>query len=509
MGPAAWTSSEIPSVGPIRLARAPAARGGWLPPYSIADFVSLLWRERFLMLVAFAAVFALGIGLASTQKKSFQAHSTLLVQLGQEYVYNPRVGDAGRGVSSSAGQIMQSELSILNSTAVKERAIEKIGLVEIYPEMKKAWAAANRVQRRTLFDSGVRAVQDGLKVGTTPETSVVQLSFTHKDPAMAARVLNTVIEEYLSYRKQILVGGDAQALNEQRRLFEERLGATDAQYQQFLSENGISDFETEKTSLAQIYGSLLTERYSIQAQLSEVQGRLGVTTRQSGQVQPEIGLYSDVDPTATNKLTQLRVERQDLLSRYRPESQPVREIDQKIAALESLVSQGGATGVSARRIGPNPVFQTLTTEKNQLEAQAASLRQRQATVNADLAQINARRVQLLALEPRFQELARQREVLSTNVRNFTAREQESQAARAIALRGEDNIRVVERAYAPTNGKSLKSAVLALSFLFAAFSALCVALIRILLRRGFVTPEATARSLDLPVLGSAPIKRAHA
>src|SRR5690606_14404743 len=138
-------------------------------------------------------------------------------------------------------------------------------------------------------------------------------------------------------------------------------------------------------------------------------------------------------------------ERQDLLSRYRPTAQPVREIDQKIAALEALIAQGGGAGIGARRTGPNPVFQTLTTEKNQLEAQAASLRSRQAAVNADIAQVTARRQRLTALEPRFQELARQREVLSTNVRNFTAREQESQAARAIALRGEDNIRVVERA----------------------------------------------------------------
>lgn len=71
------------------------------------------------------------------------------------------------------------------------------------------------------------------------------------------------------------------------------------------------------------------------------------------------------------------------------------------------------------------------------------------------------------------------------------------------------MRVVERAYTPTKGKSLRKAVLALGVLFGAFTAVCAALVRILLRRGFVTPEATARTLDLPVLATAPLKRASA
>jgi uncharacterized protein involved in exopolysaccharide biosynthesis len=514
MGPGAWTSSETKSAAPARsgwAGQATPARGGggWSAPYSLSDFAALLWRERFLMLGVFLAVFIAACAFSMTMKKTYTAFSAVLVQLGQEYVYNPGVGDAGRGAAASSGQIIQSELSILNSTAVKERAIQKIGLGAIFPKLAKEYDAGGREQQRLIFDAAVRAVNDGLRVETAPETSVVHLSFSHESPAMAARVLNTLVEEYLLYRKAVLVGADSGVLNEQRGLFEARLAAADTAYQQFLVETGIGDFETEKASLAQVYGSLLNERYSIQAQLSEVQGRLGVTTRQASQALPEIGLYQDSDPTASNRLTQLRVERQDLLSRYRPESQPVREIDQKIGALQALIAQGGAAGVSASRTGPNPVFQSLSTEKNQLEAQAASLRSRQAAVNADLAQVAARRQRLTMLEPRHMELTREREVLSTNVRNLSAREQEGEAARAIALKGEDNIRVVERAYTPTKGASLKAPIIALGFLFGAFTAVCAALVRILLRRGFVTPEATARTMELPVLATAPLKRASA
>jgi uncharacterized protein involved in exopolysaccharide biosynthesis len=506
MNPNAWTSREaIPVIG-----RRPPGRGdrsGWIPPYSFSDFLNLLWRERFVMIAVFLTIFALGLGFALSMKRTYESYASLLVQLGDEYVYNPRVGDAGRGTAPSAGQIMQSELEILGSSAVKERALQRVGLARVYPDLGKAYAKGGRNQQRMVWGAAVRAMEQGLKIQSAPETSVVRLSFTHKDPIVSAQVLNTVVEEYLAYRKLVLVGGDAGALDQQRRAFEDRLRAADGAYQAFLMENGIGDFDTEKASMAQVYQALTTERYSIQAQLSEAEGRLGVTTRQASQAPAEIGLYQDSDPAPAAALSKLKVDRQDLLSRYRPDSQPVREIDQKIAALEAMINGGGASGAASRRTGVNPVYQTLQTEKNQLEAQAASLRRRQAAVTSDLAQVNERRQRLTALEPRYQALLREREVLSTNVRSLTVREQETQAARAIALAGDDSIRVVQRAFAPTKGKSLRSVVAAASLLFAGFSAFCVALVRIFLRRGYVTPEATARSLDLPVLAFAPVKRA--
>jgi uncharacterized protein involved in exopolysaccharide biosynthesis len=186
----------------------------------------------------------------------------------------------------------------------------------------------------------------------------------------------------------------------------------------------------------------------------------------------------------------------------------VREIDNKIAQVGAL-AVGAPPTASGRRVGVNPVYQTLQTEKNQLEAQAASVKGRQAAINRELEQLMARRRQLSELEPKYQELLRERELLATNVKNFAAREQESQAAQALARSSTDNVRVVERAYAPTKGKSLKKIVLVLAFLFAGFTAVCVGLLRAFLTRGFPTAAAAERTLDLPVLATAPLKHGYA
>ena len=91
------------------------------------------------------------------------------------------------------------------------------------------------------------------------------------------------------------------------------------------------------------------------------------------------------------------------------------------------------------------------------------------------------------------------------MRDYTVKEQQDDAARMMAGESNDNIRIVERASPPPKGASLKKPVLILAFLFAAFSALCAGLLRMFLRPGMPTPASASRTLDLPVLGAAPLK----
>ena len=58
---------------------------------------------------------------------------------------------------------------------------------------------------------------------------------------------------------------------------------------------------------------------------------------------------------------------------------------------------------------------------------------------------------------------------------------------------------------PTQGKGLKSIVMALAVLAGGFSALCYGLLRMFLSPGLATPSMAARALNLPVLATAGIK----
>ncbi len=486
----------------------PTRRRRALELYEPRELVVLILRQTPLMLITFLVVAGLGVAFAFTLQKSWQAHSSLIVRLGQEYVYEPRVGDAARGSIPEPDQVVQSESEILSSAALKQRVIRRLGLARIDPALGRRYAAATPAGRELAEGAAVREMERSLKISTAPGTSVVRLDYTAADPETAALVLNALVDEYLVYRHRVLSARDVRALSDQRQVFQQRLDAADAAYTRFLADNGVADFDSEKASLAQLYGQLLADRANVEVQLSEAQGRLAATEQSLASAPPEVGLYRDLDHTASDKLMQLRVERQDLLSRYQPTAQPVRDIDAKIAAVQAEAARAqGAT--AAQRVGANPVYETLLTEKHQTSAQAASLRSRREAIAAQLAQIASRRQKLAELEPRYQDLMRQREVLAANVKALDARQQESEAAQALAQKSDDNVRVVERATPSTQAKSLRGPVAVLSVLFAAFSALCMGAVAALLRGGYPSARAVQQALDLPVLGAAPPKPARA
>jgi uncharacterized protein involved in exopolysaccharide biosynthesis len=474
--------------------------------YGLGDIVAMLWAESFLMLTVFIVLLALGVAFAFTLEKTYTAYSSVLVRMGQEYIYNPRVGEAGRGATLKTEEVVQAEVEILQSAQLKQRVMDDVGVKVIAPKLGAAYEAGDPTVRKTIEGTVIRTMESSLKIATAPQTAVVRLSYDHPNPESAAAILNSIVDNYLEYREQVLLDPSSPAIEAQRRLFEQRLEDADQAYEGFLAQNGIGDFTAEKTSLAALYQSVLDERFKVDARLREVQGRLGQLSAGVGGVPGEIELQRDVDMSATEKLVDLKIEREDLLARYLPDSRPVQENAVKIAQLERLIASGQGSGVLAQRLGPNPVRQAVETDLRTAQAEAAALEQRRAELERQVGEVTSRLQRLTALEGEYQVLATNRDVLQSNVKTFAARGEESRAARAIAEASDETVRVIQRAVPPSKGHSLRKPVLAAALLFAAFTALCLGLLRVFLRRGFGTPGTAARTLDLPVLAVAPVKR---
>jgi uncharacterized protein involved in exopolysaccharide biosynthesis len=477
------------------------------PRYTAADFITLLWRERLLIAVVFSVLFLLGSAFALTRPTTFPARSSLLVQVGQEYVYQPRAGDVARGETPEIDQVVQSEVEILTSAPLMARVVEQVGYARIFPDRARRYASASAERRQSMMRQAVASLGTAVKVETTPRSNVIRVDYRHRDPQVAAAVLNSLIENYLSYRREVLSDVTLPLVVQQRRAFEEKLSGAETAMENFLSANRIGDFAADKAALGTLQASIRDERYRVQARLQEVDGRLTALSRQ---VPPsQINLYRDVDMTAENRLRDLRLQREELLSRYQPGARPVHELDVQITQLERMLRDGRGSNEGARREGLNPIYQAVETERIQLRAERASLVSRRGALDAQLGEITERRLELTRLEPEFQNLTRQRAALENNLRTYLAREQEQQAANAIATEASDNIRVVQRATPAARGASLKGEALIVSFLLALATAFAVALARIFLRRSFFTASSAGRTLDLPVLSTAPLKPANA
>ncbi len=490
------------------MAEAPRSVTTGRPHLEPGDILGLLLRELWLMAIVFVVLFGIGVAVALKMPSTYTANASLVMQLSQDYVYNPTTNDAARGATATIDNVVQAEASILNATEVKRRAIDKVGYKVVLPGMPALWAPRTPEQKAQADAAALKVLQSGLSVSTAPQNNVVQLSFKHADAMSAALILNAIIDAYQDYRReQVYNDTTGPALEKQRQSFGTQLSDVDGQLQQFLAANGVGDFDAARATWSKLYDTAMSNLNDTEAQIATDQSKLTEVDANLAQLAPEISTERDLDLTVPNKISALQEQRQELLGRYQPTAQPVKDIDAQIASLQAGMKDGQGIGEQSHKMGANPVYQTVVGQKLDLEAELSSLHGRETVLQGQVAQATARLQDMTGAEAQYNDLSAQRDALQGNIKALTQKEQENDASRQMAQAADDTVRVVERAVLPDKPKSFRRVVLVLGFLFAGFTALCVGLLRIYTRKGFANADMASKALDLPVLATARKKAA--
>lgn len=459
-----------------------------------ADLVAMLWRERWLVIAVGGAICALGLAAALMAPRTYTARAELLVRLGEEYVYQPMAGGAAAGTSPDMQAVVNAEMRMIGSGAVVRRAIASVGLAQLYPQI----ASSGEPEARKLA-LAERAFSRALSIETAPQTPAIGLSYQHKNPEIAAAALNALIESYLAHRRQVLVGGEYEALSSQTQDLGQRAAQANAALAAFLTENSIGDFESEMAALAARAGDIETQLLDAQTKRGEAQARAAALRSRMGQEPEQIEIYSESD--ARRELVQAQVERQELLSRYQDDAMPVREVDRRIAQLEAFLAGGDPPTITRR--GANPVRQDIASQLYAMEAEARAQRGRETTLTQQREDVRARLRAMQQLEPRFRQLQRERAILESSAQSFATRAEEARARSRMLGESSDNISLVQQAEAPTQGKSLRWPIMIVTLLIAVVISVAAGISRGLMRRSFPTPSSAARALDAPVLAIIP------
>jgi uncharacterized protein involved in exopolysaccharide biosynthesis len=470
----------------------------------LVDFAAMLWAERLLVLGVGAAICALGLVAALMAPRSYTARSELIVRMGQEYVYQPNTGGAGAGATPDMQTIVNAEMRLIGSGAVVRAAIENVGLATLYPSIANSPGSDARK-----IAAAERAFAEHMTIETAPQTPAIGLSFEHRNPEIAAQALNALVVEYLEHRRTVLVGGEYNALSEESADLSTRAATATGALAAFLTEHQIGDFESELAALAARAGDIETQLLDAQARQREAESRAGALRARYQSEPEEIQLYSESD--ARTALVTAQLEREQLLSRYQPDAMPVREVDRRIAQLESFLAGGDPPGLTRR--GQNPVRQDIASQLYGMEAEARAQRGRAAALTQQRTEVRDRLRAMQVLEPRFRQLQRERSILETSASNFATRAEDARTRSQLLGRATDNITPVEQASVPTQGKSLRWPIMLVTVLIAGIVAVAAGLSRGLMRRSFPTPSSASRALETPVLAvlprTAPVKAAKA
>ena len=426
-------------------------------------------------------------------KRTYTGEASLLVQLGDEYVYQPVNGQGGQsGLTLTADTIALNEVAIIKNPEIIKQVFGEmtsgVYASRFDPEGAKKLRAAGNNKRDVQEAQAemLQSVDEAFYVAPRPKSSIIDLSYKHEDPEIAIETLSRLIAAYEDYRREIFVEGSVDIISERRRETEKQLASNERAISRFLSKSGVSDFGSEQDGVRERTEELRAALNLQRAEIAETESALATVESQLRGLSPQIDLY--VDDRASQRVAQAELELKQLLAKYLPSSNPVRQKQTELAELKSLQSVNGGRAAGGRRVGPNPVYQELLTRRNILQSTADSYREKEFTLQRQLDSADNKVRKLTRLSPQYQGLLREQATLDDRLTTYNAKEQEALINQQLAAANSENVKVLSRPEFARKGRNMRLVMFALATVGWGFTLFMIALLRVFLDpRLYATP----------------------
>lgn len=425
----------------------------------------------------------------------YQASAKILVKLGREHVYMPAVTSGGGGTpvivdALSREEQLNSEIQMLKSRSLSEQVIGRVGVRALYPSLGEDLPAGESLQLAVM-----RFVK-ALRVEGVKKSSVIEVKFENRDPVIAARVVNVLIDAYIGQYLSVHTQSKSHDFfGTQVGVLNKRLKASEKELDQFRNQHSITALGEQKNTLLKQISDRNGELARTKAELSEQKGRRdSLQSRSGASGDTGFGKETDLNVQAISairsRVSELRLKEQDLLSRYSENSALVANVRREIEKAEQLLAKEEKTYHDKEVRSLNHTVEALRQKE---EAQ----RQQQGALQQELSR-------LAGLEMRVKELERQFKLDEDNYQLYVRKMEEGRISEAMDIQKMVSISVVEPASPPFKPEKPRKALnIALSFLLGGALAVGAAFLLEQTGRTFNTRQDVEHHLGVPVLASIP------
>jgi len=417
-------------------------------------------------------------------KRTYSGEGRVLVQLGDEYVFESVTSGQPQGLQLTPDHIVLNETGIMKNADIIEQVVgEMVSRPDIGEKRfaEKAFKKINSASGADRINAQVELyslIEKNFSVMPKPKSSIVDLSFKHEDPEIAVQTLNMFIEKYLEARKALFVEGSSDDIAERRRATAKQLDANESKIANFLRKNGVSDFDSERSGVTKRTEELRTQLNTLRSNMTETERALSTVEQQLRGIPEQIDLY--VDDRASQRIAQAELELKQLLAKYVPGSPPVRQKQSELNELKSLIASNSGRAAGGRRVGPNPVYQSTLQNRNGLQSRADSLREKEYVLQSQLDAADAKVRRLQDISPTYASLLRDRDTLNQRLRSYTSKEQEALVNQEQAESSSENVRVISYATRPRKGRNMRLVMFALATAGWGFTLFVLAMMKVFL-----------------------------
>ncbi|MBI5583055.1 MAG: GumC family protein [Deltaproteobacteria bacterium] len=472
---------------------------------SLRDFLAILFKRKAAILTIFlATVVTVTVG-SFLMAPTYESHSSLLVKFGREFIYRAEVGDKAPIIAFNQEEAINSEINILTSRDLVERVIKTIGLKNIYPDLVEKPPA-----RMTAMEAAVIAFQKKLTAEGIKKSSVIEVSFQHQDPKVAARAVNLLVDFFKEKHLEVHSGTQSTFLESQTNRYDQELKNSENRLEAFKQKNRVFSLEEQRTLLLRQRTELDTTLKGTKNRIDEVDKKLASLRGQMKTLLADKDRFTQTERDkiiveARAKLLTLQLSEQDLSSKYTDHNRLLVNVRKEIQIIRDfLKEQEEAIGGKVRT--GNPVYQEAEKVAIMAEAEEVSLRTKAATLQMQIAQLDQDIRTLDLQEKDLKELKREVTTNDKNFQTYLDKKEEARISDEMNRQKLANINVIQAAVAPSKPIKPKKALnILLSIILGAVSGLGFAFLSEYTSQRFSSPESVEQRLGLPVLVAIPMK----
>lgn len=476
----------------------PQSIGGQFP--SAREVLAIGFRHRRLAVLSFFGILA-GALIAAPMLPKYRASLKILVRherLDPVFAPGENPPQSGGGVTEEE---LNSEAELLKTEDLLQNVVLASGL--FHPAIG---AVANDPRQQQALARAVRGLQGSLTVSPIAKTHLIDIKYESSSPQLAANVLNTLARLYLDKHLEVSrTPGQYQFFEQQAERYRQDIGAAQAKLatSSFVAPQLARDMTLQK--LADFNATLEQTRTAIretkqridklEQQQATVPSRLTTQVRRSDNSQ----LLQQLKST----LLSLELKRAELLSKYQPSYQPVREVEEQIAQTRAALAVEESAPVREEVTDQNPTQQWIQSELAKARADLQGLQARAADTERTVAAYNANTSQLEQNAMAEQDLVRAAKAAEESYLLYRRKGEEARISDALDERRILNVAVAQNASAPALPAHSTLYYALLGLMLACSVTVGLVFAADYLDPSYRTPEEVMRSLDLPVLASLP------
>ena len=478
------------------------------PSPTLRDVLVVMFRQRRVASGAFLSVLAIAVAYALLAT-SYQAHMKILLRHGRvDPVVTPEqqsLVDLHR--SDITEEELNSEIELLRDDTLLRKVVEQTGLAST--EGSHGVDVA-RADAEVGVERAVRRLARSMKVEPIHKTNLILVSYESADPALSARVLNSVAKLYIEKHKEVRRSSEEFPFFEQQaNRSRQRLDTAETQLLNFSQEGGVVSAALERDLAIQKTAEIENSQQQTLVAIGETSRRVQALREKLDSL-PERSTSairnsdnSQLRATLQGQLLELELKRTELLTKYEPSYRLVQEVEQQIEQAQAAIAAERLAPVHEETTEKDPNYEWAKGELGKAEVELSALMAREQGIRAELARSRAETRHLGEASIRQQDLLRNMKTAEDSYLLYAKKTEEARIGDALDERGIVNVTLAAAPVAPVLPKRSGWMVVSLGVLAAGACSTLLAFTVDYLNPGFRSPEEVVACLRAPILASLP------